>query len=121
MNSPPTSVSVIVAPIDEGFNLESLGSPEDSASRFLATIAPSGSGREATLIEAGSKVDASGLLYYTQEFVVKGPKFERHNISVYTTRNNALITFTATAPVSVWGTEGERLKKSAASFHLLPS
>ena len=114
-------MSVIVAPIAPGFTLESLGNPRESASRFLATIAREGSGREAMLVDAGSSVDSSGLKYYTQEFVVKGPGFERHNISVYTTRDNSLITFTATAPAAMWGTEGERLKKSATSFRLLSS
>jgi hypothetical protein len=39
-------VSVIAAPILPGFALESLGDPRDAAGRFLATLAPPGSGLE---------------------------------------------------------------------------
>ena len=78
-------MSVIVAPIAPGFILTSLGGPEASARRFLSTIAPEGSGRTATFITAGSR-EVDGITYYTMEYIVKGEKFERHNISVYTSR-----------------------------------
>lgn len=46
-------MSVIVAPIQSGFQLSSLGSPQKAGERFLnTTIAPEGSGLEANLISA---------------------------------------------------------------------
>ena len=49
------NVSVIVAPIFEGFTLQSLGSAEASARTFLGTIAPEGSGKVAALIGASQR------------------------------------------------------------------
>lgn len=47
------NVSVVVAYIASGFRLESLGTPQEAAERFLNTIvAPEGSGRQAALISA---------------------------------------------------------------------
>jgi hypothetical protein len=46
------NISIIVAPIFEGFRLDSLGSPAAAAQQFLSTIAPQGSDRTATLISA---------------------------------------------------------------------
>lgn len=79
------NVSVVVAPIAPGFTLGSLGPPEAAAVRFLSTIAPEGSGREATLLGTGAR-EAEGLLYYEMEYIIKGAKFHRHNVSVYTSR-----------------------------------
>ena len=79
------TVSVIVAPITAGFTLASLGPPEAAAARFLSTIAAEGSGREATLLGTRAQ-EAEGLLFYEMEYVIKGAKFHRHNISVYTAR-----------------------------------
>ena len=46
-------MSVIVAPIGRGFQLDSLGGPEEAGGRFLSTmIAPRGSGLETNLIKA---------------------------------------------------------------------
>ncbi|GFH17698.1 PsbP domain-containing protein [Haematococcus lacustris] len=68
------NVSVIVAPIFEGFSLSAMGSPEKVATQFLATIAPEGSAKEAHLLSA------------SMEYTVKGPNFARHNLSVITSK-----------------------------------
>lgn len=44
-------------------------------------VAPPGSDKTAQLIAAGSRRDASGELYYTQEFTVQSPRFFRHNLA----------------------------------------
>ena len=49
------NVSVVVAPIDEGFALQSLGSAESCALTFLNNIAPEGSSRVAQLIGASQR------------------------------------------------------------------
>ena len=46
---------MVVAPITEGFQLSSLGAPEQAATRFLETIAPASSPRTATLLAAASR------------------------------------------------------------------
>ncbi len=100
-------MSVIVAPILPGFELSSLGDPQSAARQFLATLAPEGSGLTATLISASARTmpapqqqqqpgQQQQLLYYTLEYTVQGPKFFRHNVSVYTAR------WGSGAPV--WGT-----------------
>lgn len=47
------NISIIVAPIFEGFRLDSLGSPQAAAQQFLDTIAaPQGSDKTAALVAA---------------------------------------------------------------------
>jgi hypothetical protein len=47
------NISIIVAPIFEGFALQSLGSPQAAAQQFLDTIAaPAGSDKTAALVAA---------------------------------------------------------------------
>lgn len=80
------NVSVIAAPIYKGFTMQSLGGPQQSAERFLASIAPPESGRTAVLIEASERQDALGTVYYDMEYTLEGPRFFRHNISSYASR-----------------------------------
>jgi len=50
------NISVIVAPIFEGFRLESLGTPQAAGQSFLDTIAaPPGSDKTAELVAAASR------------------------------------------------------------------
>lgn len=73
---------MVVAPIRPGFSLQKMGAPEEAAARFLReTVAPEGSGRTAQLLGAGSRRDASGELYYQQEFTVQSKRFSRRNLS----------------------------------------
>jgi hypothetical protein len=47
------NISIIVAPIFEGFSLSSLGTPQAAAQQFLDTIAaPAGSDKTAALVAA---------------------------------------------------------------------
>ena len=48
---------------------------------LYSAVAPEGSGRTARLLGAGSRRDASGQLYYWQEFIVQSDAFSRHNLS----------------------------------------
>lgn len=49
-------MSVVVAPIAPGFQLESLGSPTEAGQKLLdAVIAPQGSGKVATLLDASER------------------------------------------------------------------
>ncbi|MEW5309009.1 MAG: hypothetical protein WDW38_000923 [Sanguina aurantia] len=115
------NVSVIAAPIYKGFTIQSLGGPQQSAKRFLASIAPPESGRTAVLIEASERQDALGTVYYDMEYTLEGPRFFRHNISSYASRDDILFTLNAQCPESSWGEDSEDLRKAAASFKLFPS
>lgn len=54
-------MSVIVAPIYEGFTLSSLGSPGDAAQRFLDTVAaPAGGTKRARLVAASDRWGCAG-------------------------------------------------------------
>ncbi|CAI7786617.1 unnamed protein product [Closterium sp. NIES-53] len=57
------NVSVVVAPVPRGFSLRSFGDAESIGGRLLANvIAPTGSGREAMLLNASEK-ELDGVLY----------------------------------------------------------
>lgn len=118
------NVSIVVAPIYAGFALSQLGSPAEAAERLLLpTVAPPGSGRQAALLAAASRTDASGQLYYELEFGVMSERFApRHNLTVYTARDNVLYTWTAQCPAAQWDkADGPRLRAAAASFRLIPT
>lgn len=118
------NVSVVVAPIEPGFSLQQLGEPEDAAQRFLEqTVAPPGSGREAELFSASSSLGRGGrgdpdVIYYTFEFGVRSPTFERRNVSVLAARGDTLYTLNAQAPAALWPRDGELLRRAAESFVL---
>ena len=100
-SSGETNVSVIVAPIEPGFSLRQLGTPEEAGREFLeTTVAKPGSGRTAELLRAeerlgdegeGDEVDertgeSTGVLYYEFEYRVSGPQFDRLNCSAFAGR-----------------------------------
>ena len=109
-----TNVSVIVAPIEPGFSMRQLGTPEEAGKEFLATtIAKPGSGREAELLRAeersgGDEGDEGdeGVLYYEFEYRVRGAQFDRLNCSAFAGREGSpggsvgpeLVTLNAQAP-----------------------
>lgn len=136
-----TNVSVVVAPIMAGFTLAaSLGPPREGLEKYLRTvIAPPGSPREALSLAASERVDASGTPYYTWEYRVVGPGFDRTNVSCLAARAvvrppgppsraappNAtprleLVTLNAQAPTADFERAGgklrEALREAATSF-----
>lgn len=99
------NVSVIVAPTAPGFSLERFGSPAAVAGRLLSsTIAPPGSGKTADLVAASGRraPGGGGPLYYTVEYSVRGPGFERHNVAVYAAANDLLYSLSAQAAESAY-------------------
>jgi len=54
------------------------------------------------------------------EFVVKGPGFENHNLSVITNResDNTLFTLTILSPEELWQQCEQRFRQVADSFHV---
>ncbi|KAK3234006.1 Thylakoid-anchored PsbP-like protein [Cymbomonas tetramitiformis] len=91
------NVSLIVAPIQRGFSMDQLGTPEEAGTTLLSTtIAPPGSGKEANLIEARSRT-MDGYLYYILEYTVASRAWARHNFAVFVARDDTLYTFNAQA------------------------
>lgn len=117
------NISIVVAPIYEGFKLRDLGTPTEAAQRLLLPmVAPEGSDRTASLLTSTSRTDANGQLYYFLEFSVSSPKkFSRHNLTVYTSRDDLLYTLTLQCPTDRWQADKDKLLASAASFELLPA
>jgi hypothetical protein len=129
-----TNISVIVAPIFPGFTMEgSFGSPEEGARRFLGSIAPEGSSRVASLVRAIKRPTSEAAVggaepLYELEYIVQGPGFNRHNVSVIGTQliqsgsqmQPFLYTFNAQCPQDRWETLQPLLVASASSFTLLP-
>lgn len=127
-----TNASVIVAPIEPGFSLRSLGAPAAAAATFLEqTVAPPGSGRAATLLAAEERTDEAGTLYYVWRYRVAGPSFDRINACAVAARPAApgrrpeLLTLNAQAPAADALTETEEgrallegVARCAASFRV---
>lgn len=100
-----TNASVIVAPIEPGFSLRSLGDAGGAASTFLSQTFPPDSGRTATLIAADERTDGAGTLYYVWRYRVAGAAFDRVNACAVAARPASpgrrpeLLTLNAQAPV----------------------
>lgn len=118
------NISVIVAPIREGFRLENMGTPAEAAERFLATtVAPQGSDKVAALLDARARRDGKdGELYYSIEFTVESTSkgWKRHNIAVYGSRNGLLYTLNAQSAESRWTREREeQFQRAASTFRIV--
>jgi len=128
-----TNVSVIAAPIQPGFRLSSFGGPREVAAFLLGSVlAPEGSGRAATLVDASEARDAGGLEYYTVEYRVQGtnpPKsaadaagkpFDRRNVATFAARDNVLFTLNGQCPEADADATAPALRRAATTFRLLP-
>uniref|UniRef100_A0A7S3QR45 PsbP C-terminal domain-containing protein n=1 Tax=Dunaliella tertiolecta TaxID=3047 RepID=A0A7S3QR45_DUNTE len=115
------NISVIVAPIYEGFNLGAMGAPDTVAEQFISMIAPPGGSVQAELLGASSR-EEDGQLYYTMEYRVQRTSgsnyFFRHNVSVIASRSNQLYTLNAQVAESKWEQEAPLLQAAANSFRL---
>ena len=112
-----TNASVVKSPIDAGFDVRNLGTPEEAAKRFLSTVAPPGSGRIAYLASASSREGRDGSLFYTIEYVVQNTKLGwiRSNDSVYGQKDDIWYTFNAQAPMDGAAVPREDLKQVSPS------
>lgn len=131
-----TNLSTIASKLRPGFTLRgSLGSPRDAAETLLrVSLAPPGSGRVATLIDASSEVrgiamageevaqSQSGREVYTFEYRVdRGERgLPLKAISVIAVQGgDTLVTMTIVAPEKDWvGEYDANLRKVAGSFKL---
>lgn len=115
------NVSVVVAPIPPGFQWNAIGTPEQAADSLLEkSIAPPGSKKRATRLDAQERTDDNGQLYYTMEYVVETPRWKRHNSAVYAVRKDTLYTLNVVAPEDQWEQQKEQLRPIVQSFRLVP-
>lgn len=118
-----TNVSLIVNSGLRGFSLKgTLGSPTSAAETLLrVSLAPEGSGRIATLVNAFEDTTRNGLYQfeYTVDRGQRGPPLRA--ISVIAEKNgDTLITMTVVAPQREWDDpiQKAKLERIASSFHL---
>jgi len=115
------NVSVIKSSLMPGFSLKgTLGNPKDAAVKLLSTsIAPEGSGKEWTLLDAFEE-ERNGRLVYQFEYLIKTPRFFLHNIGVITTDTGEdLYTLIVLTPQEKWEQKRNQLMTVAQSFQLL--
>eukprot|EP00850_Spirogloea_muscicola_P001170 SM000004S15040 [mRNA] locus=s4:889943:891326:- [translate_table: standard] len=115
------NVSVVVAPVAPGFQLEAFGSVQQVGERLLNNvIAPKGSNKEAVLVQASRRGGNAGAAttYYVLEYTVQAPTFFRHNVSVYASYDNNLYSFNAQCPEALWPEQRDSLTQAAQSFRL---
>ncbi|KAH0714239.1 hypothetical protein KY284_007144 [Solanum tuberosum] len=113
------NVSVIVAQVPIDFSIETFGGPKEVGEAIVKII--TGSGKrpnvKGTLIQANLRED-SNKKYYTLEFQVESPTFQRHNVAVCCARGGKLFTLNAQSPQSIWPMVKEDFYKIANSFSL---
>lgn len=113
------NVSVIVAQVPIDFSIETFGGPKEVGEAIVKII--TGSGKrpnvKGTLIQANLRED-SNKKYYTLEFQVESPTFERHNVAVCCARGGKLFTLNSQSPQSIWPMVKEDFYKIADSFSL---
>ncbi|EFJ05837.1 hypothetical protein SELMODRAFT_4187, partial [Selaginella moellendorffii] len=110
------NVSVIVAPILPSFSLEQLGDAREAAKLILDKfIAPPGSKKTATLVDASTRRDEKAV-YYTLDYCVEAPTFFRHNVAVYTSLKGKLFSLNVQTPQAQWSHQREEFIQIANSF-----
>ncbi|XP_059307553.1 psbP domain-containing protein 7, chloroplastic [Lycium ferocissimum] len=114
------NVSVIVAQVPIDFMIETFGGPTEVGEAIVRTITGSGKRPDlnGTLIQANLR-EHSNQKYYTLEFQVESPTFQRHNVAVCCARGGKLFTLNSQAPESIWPKVKADFYKIADSFSLI--
>ena len=119
-----TNVSVVLAPIQQGFSLQKMGSPAEAGRIILNTIiAPPGSGKKAVLLEAKEAV-RGGDVYYRLDYTVErfdgsgASVWKRHNVAAYTVRDSLLYSLNAQCPEADWDAQRAAFATMQESFTL---
>lgn len=116
------NVSVIKAKVEPGFEMrKTLGTPREALQYLTKSLAPTGSGKAITIIDAKEDADASGNLKYVFEYVVNKETWEtgRHTVSIVMFKP-PLDLYTATVVVgeNEWPVLGKTAAAIAESFQL---
>ena len=120
------NVSVVVAPIMDGFTLRSLGTPAVAGDFILSNFIapPSQSDKVAELIAASELMsETSQAPYYLLEYSVesKSKGWKRHNLAVYGSNPSTglLYTLNVQCPQEKWENQKSKLTRVAKSFQIL--
>lgn len=118
-----TNVSVIVSTGLRRFSLQgTLGSPTSAAETLLrVSLAPAGSGRVATLVDAVEDVSRGVYQFeYTVDRGDRGPPLRNISVIGASGSGDKLYTLTVVSPSKAWENPAyaSKLRKIASSFHL---
>ncbi|MCD7456602.1 Thylakoid-anchored PsbP-like protein [Datura stramonium] len=123
------NVSVIVASVPIDFSIEAFGGAKEVGEAIVEII--TGSRKlpnvKGTLIDAKLREDSNSMTmrkkkyYYTLEFKVESPSFQRHNVAVCCARGGKLFTLNSQAPESIWTMVKTDFYRIADSFSLTSS
>lgn len=111
------NVSVVISPVTGGKALAELGTPSEIGYKLgKNALAPEGSGRQAELINAGSK-DVDGKDYYFLEYQIKLPNNQkRHNLASVAVSRGKLYTFNASVSERRWSKIQRLIEETVNSF-----
>lgn len=102
-------------------SIEAFGGAKEAGEALVKTV--TGSGRrpdlKGKLMKSSSREDSSkNVSYYTLEFQVESPTFQRHNVAVCCARKGRLFTLNAQSPESLWPNIKSDIYRIANSFSL---
>jgi len=115
-----TNISVVATPVRDGqASFGKLGSSEEVARRFLASVVARSKGdKAAILLSAPDSIAGAPLIFeYTVSSAHGG--WQRHLVSSLVAGDNVLYTVTAQAPENDWPALQAQLRASISSFHLI--
>ncbi len=96
------NVSVIISPVDSDRTLADLGTPTEVGYKLSKNaIAPSGSNREAELVNAESR-ETKAKTYYLLEYAVKLADHQRHNLAAVAVSHGKLFTINISTTEQRW-------------------
>jgi len=112
------NVSVVISPVTSLKTLSELGSPGEVGYKLSkSAIAPTGSGREAELVNAEAR-EGGGKTYYLLEYAVKLPTQERHNLASVVISQGKLYTFNASTTEKRWQKIRDQFQQVVDSFQV---
>ncbi|MBR8834735.1 MAG: photosystem II reaction center PsbP family protein [Stigonema ocellatum SAG 48.90 = DSM 106950] len=111
------NISVIFSPVPEGKTLAQLGTPPEVGYKLgKNALAPSGSGRQAELVDAQER-EVNGKIYYILEYAITLPnKQQRHNLASVATSRGKLFTLNASITERRWPKVKRMIEESVNSF-----
>ncbi|MFB2839203.1 photosystem II reaction center PsbP [Floridanema evergladense] len=112
------NVSVVISPVASDKTLPDLGTPGEVGYKLSkSAIAPTGSGREAELVNAEAR-EGGGKTYYLLEYAVKLPNQERHNLASVVINHGKLYTFNASTTEKRWQKIKNQFQQVVDSFQV---
>ena len=118
INSDET-LSLVISQVDADDDLSQLGSPVAVGEKLRRTaIAPEGSGREATLVEARERQD-NGHIFYDLEYTVHLSDRDRHELAMVVVDRGRLYTLAASTNEVRWPKVKGLFDQVIRSFNLL--